>query len=177
MLLDFFFLIVLMLACIKGYRKGLIMALFSIVALIIGLAAALKLSLIVADHLKGNIYIPGRLLPFISFALIFFIVVLLVNLGGKLIDKAFRIVALGWLNRLSGMMLYIVLYTIIFSIFLFYLEKIHFIQPTVIRSSKMYPYLQSIGPWVINRLGALIPAFNNMFSDLESFFNTLPSKP
>ena len=42
MILDIIFVIVLLLAIYKGLRKGLIVGLFSLVAVIIGLAAALK---------------------------------------------------------------------------------------------------------------------------------------
>lgn len=176
MLIDFIFAILLIIACIKGFRKGLIIAIFSIIAFIIGLAAALKLSLYISNYLKERISIPSNLLPLISFAFVFLIVVLLVNLGGKLIDKIFKLASLGWANKLSGMILYMVLYAIIFSIFLFYAEKIHLIQHTLIQSSKIYPFVQPFGPRVINELGTIIPAFKNMFADLENFFNALPGK-
>ena len=40
-MIDIAFAIILIIACIKGYQKGLIIAVFSIIAFIIGLAAAL----------------------------------------------------------------------------------------------------------------------------------------
>ena len=114
MLIDLIFAALMMMAIFKGYQKGLIIAVFSIIAFILGLAAALKLSAIVADHLKDSISVSAKWLPFIAFALVFFTVVILVRLGAKLIEKAFQVVLLGWLNRIGGILLYATLYIIIF---------------------------------------------------------------
>jgi membrane protein required for colicin V production len=83
---------------------------------------------------------------------------------------------LGWLNRIGGIILYAVIYTIIFSIFLFYAEKLQLIQPTVIQSSQTYKFIQPWGPEVINGFGKIIPLFKDMFTELESFFNSVSNK-
>ncbi len=176
MLIDFTFAILLVIACVKGYRRGLIVALFSIIAFIIGLAAALKLSTLVAGWLKDSISVSAQWLPFISFAVVFFVVVLLVNWGGKLIEKTFQAVMLGWANRIGGIILYVALYSIIFSIFLFYAEKIHLIQPSTFQSSQTWPFVQPWGPKVIDGFGTVIPIFKDMFAELENFFAALPAK-
>ena len=106
MLIDFTFAALMILAIIKGYQKGFILAIFSIIAFIIGLAAALKLSTAVANYLKDSISVSAKWLPFIAFALVFFVVVILVRLGAKLIEKTFQAVMLGWLNRIAGIVLY-----------------------------------------------------------------------
>jgi membrane protein required for colicin V production len=51
MILDIIVAVILILALIKGYRQGLIVALFSLVAFVIGLAAAIKLSVVAADYI------------------------------------------------------------------------------------------------------------------------------
>ena len=176
MLLDIIFAILIVVAVIKGYQKGFIIAVFSIIAFIIGLAAALKLSAVAAEYLKHSVNISARWLPFIAFALVFFVVVILVRLGGKLIEKAFQAVLLGWLNRIGGIILYAVLYIIIFSIFLFYAEKLHLIQPATIQSSQTYNFIQPWGPVVMDSFGKLIPVFKDMFTELGDFFNKVSNK-
>lgn len=176
MIIDLIFAVLLVIAIIKGYQKGLIIALFSIIAFIIGLAAALKLSAVAAVYLKDSVNISAKWLPFVAFMVIFFIVVILVRLGGKLIEKTFQVVLLGWLNRLGGIILYAVLYTIIFSIFLFYAEKLQLVQPAVIKSSQTYTFIQPLGPVIMNNFGKVIPVFKDMFTGLEDFFNTISNK-
>ncbi len=170
MLIDIIFAILLIMACIKGFQKGLIIAVFSIVAFIIGLAAALKLSTAVASWLGNSVSVNTKWLPFISFALVFFIVILLVRWGAKLIEKTFQFALLGWVNKIGGIAFYLALYTIIFSLFLFYTEKIQLIQPSVIETSSTYLYISPIGPKVMNSIGSVIPIFKDMFAELSDFF-------
>ncbi len=176
MLIDFTFAALLILAIIKGYQKGLILAIFSIIAFIIGLAAALKLSTAVAVYLKDSISVSAKWMPFIAFALVFLVVVLLVRLGAKLVEKTFQAVLLGWVNRIGGILLYAALYFIILSIFIFYAEKLQLLQPEAIKSSQTYPFIQPWGPKVMNGFGSLIPVFKDMFTELGDFFNSLSNK-
>ena len=166
----------MLLAIIKGYQKGLILAIFSIIAFIIGLATALKLSAVVAEYLKHSISVSSKWLPFIAFALIFFVVVILVRLGGKLIEKTFQALMLGWVNRIGGILLYAALYLIILSIFIFYAEKLRLLQPAAIQSSQTYYFIQPWGPVVMDNFGKLIPVFKDMFTELGDFFNSLSNK-
>jgi membrane protein required for colicin V production len=109
MFIDIVFLLLMLLACVKGYSKGLIVALFSVVGFIAGLAAALKLSAYAAEKLSGTFNTSGKWLPVISFALVFLVVVVLVHLGAKLLQKSVEMVMLGWLNRIAGILLYALL--------------------------------------------------------------------
>lgn len=175
-MIDIIFVIAMIFAIVKGYQKGLIIALFSIIALIIGLAAALKLSAAVAVYLQHNVSVSSKWLPVISFMLVFFLVVFLVHLGGKLIEKTFELVLLGWANRLGGMLLYAALYTIIFSVFLFYAGKMKVFEKATIEASQTYSIVQPLGPKVIDGLGKLIPIFKDTFTQLEVFFGGVSNK-
>ena len=99
MLIDIVFAILLIMACIKGFQKGLIIAVFSIVAFIIGLAAALKLSTAVASWLGNSVSVNTKWLPFISFALVFFIVILLVQSFFSSFNGFIIILATGSLHK------------------------------------------------------------------------------
>jgi membrane protein required for colicin V production len=175
-MIDLIFAVLMILAIVKGYRKGFIIALFSILAFIAGLAAAIKLSATVAVYLEHSTSVSSKWLPIISFVLVFLLVVLLVQLGAKLIEKTFELALLGWLNRLFGILLYMILYTLIFSVFLFYAEKMHLFDPATISASTTYPFVQPLGPKVINSIGQLIPIFKGMFTQLESFFEGISHK-
>lgn len=175
-MIDFLFVIVMILAIIKGLNKGLIVAVFSIIAFIIGLAAAIKLSAMVAVYLQQHTEMPGPWLPFLSFLIVFIIVVVLVNVGGKIIEKTFEMAFLGGLNRLGGAVFYVLLYTLIFSVMAFYAERTHFIKQESFDHSIVYPYIKPWGPVVIDGLGKLIPIFKDSFEQLKSFFESLSHK-
>jgi membrane protein required for colicin V production len=173
MIIDVAFFIVMVIAVFKGFTKGFVVGIFSFIAFIIGLAAALKLSVIVAHHLQTSSGIAGKWLPVISFALVFIVVVLLVNIGARILKKVISLVMLGWIDKLGGILLYIGIYTIIFSVFLFFGEKTFLIKPGTIEASSVYDYVAPWGPKVMNNLGKIIPVFKDLFLQLQSFFETL----
>lgn len=175
-MIDLVFAILMILAIVKGYQKGLVIALFSIIALVVGLAAALKLSAVVAMYLQHSVIAASKWLPVISFALVFFVVVVLVQLGGRLVEKTFEIAFMGWLNRIGGILLYAVLYAIIYSVCLFYADKINVLQKATIESSYIYPMVQPVAPVVINGIGNLVPLFKDTFQQLEDFFANVSNK-
>ena len=171
MIIDIIVAIILIFAIIKGYKQGLIVALFSVVAFIVGLAAAMKLSVVVAGYIGKAVNISDKWLPIISFAVVFLIVVLLVRLGAKFIEKSVEFAMLGWVNRLGGILLYAGLYILIFSILLFYAEQLNMIKPETKTGSVTYAYIQPWGPKLMDGLGKIIPVFKGMFEDLEDFFD------
>lgn len=176
MLIDFIAIGLIVLAIIKGFRNGLVVAVFSLLAFVIGLAAALKLSAVVAEYLGTNTNISQRWLPILAFAIVFFVVVLLVRLGAKAIEEGVRMAMLGWLNKLGGVVFYLLLYFLIFSIILFYSTQLHIIKPETAQTSATYPIIYPFAPVVMDALGSVVPFFKDMFGELENFFDHLSKK-
>lgn len=170
MLIDIIAIVLLMLAIFKGLRKGLIVALFSLLGFMIGLAAALKLSAIMANYIGQNVEISQRWLPFLAFFIVFVIVLLLVRLGARLVEGAVKIVMLGWLNRLGGVVFYVLIYFFIFSILLFYLTQLGLIKANTVQASVTYAFIQPFAPNVLQVMGNVIPFFGDVFRDLLEFF-------
>ena len=71
MLIDIIVFILLLLAAYKGFRNGLILALFSFLAFIIGLAAAIKLSAVAAGYIGRAVNVSQRWLPVLAFAVVY----------------------------------------------------------------------------------------------------------
>jgi membrane protein required for colicin V production len=176
MIIDIAYLCLLTLAVFKGWKKGFILAVFSLFAVIIGLAAALKLSVVVAEWLGTNINISARFLPILAFILVMVLVSLLVRFCGLLIQNALQIVMLGFINKVAGIILYAVLYTILLSVVLFFAVKIGFIKQDTIAASNCYHFIGPWGPSAIHVFAILIPAFENMFQQLEHFFDNIAKK-
>lgn len=176
MFIDFIAIGLLIVAIFKGFRNGLVVAIFSFLAFIIGLAAALKLSALVADYFGENTNISQRWLPVLAFAIVFFLVVFLVRLGAKAIEGGLKMAMLGWLNRLGGVIFYVLLYFFIFSIVLFYAVQLKIIKPEASQISVSFPIIYPLAPSVIEALGSILPFFKNMFAELENFFGSLSKK-
>ena len=176
MIIDIIITVALIFAVIKGYQNGLIVAIFSVLALIVGLAAAIKLSTVVAGYIGKSVKVSDQWLPIISFAIVFLIVVLLVRWGAILIQKSVQFAMLGWINRLGGILLYIAIYILIFSVIIFYANQMELIKPETKNASLTYSYIQPWGPKVIDGFGKIIPVFKGMFNELQDFFGNVSSQ-
>jgi membrane protein required for colicin V production len=173
MWIDVLFLIFFLLAVFKGLRQGLIIAIVSTLAFIIGLAAAMKLSASLAGYLRGHTGMSTRWLPVLAFLLVFLAVVLLVRWVGGLMEAAVDLAMLGWLNKLGGILFYVAINTIILSVLLFYAVQLHLVSGGTLNSSITYPFIRPWGPVVIDGFGSLVPLFKGMFTQLEDFFGHL----
>ena len=173
MWIDVLFLILLLWAVFKGLRHGLIIAVVSALAFIIGLAAAMKLSAFLAGYLKIHTSLSSRWLPVLAFVLVFLAVVLLVRWVGRLMEAAVDLAMMGWLNKLGGILFYAAVYTIILSVLLFYATQLRLISGSTLSSSITYPFVRPWGPVVIDGFGGFIPFFKGMFTQLEDFFGHL----
>jgi len=176
MLIDLVFAIFVVFAVIKGLQRGLIVAVFSMVAVVLGIAAAMKLSLWVAGMLGESTSIPAKWLPVVSFIIVFLGVVLLVRLAANMIQASVEMAALGVVNKIGGVLLYLVIYAVVFSVLLFFGTQLKLIDKKMTADSLTYEYLAPWGPWIINGIGKIIPWFKDMFAELENFFGNLPPK-
>ena len=174
--IDVAFIIVMAIAVIKGFSKGFVVALFSFFAYIIGLAAALKLSVVVAHHFGSSASASGKWIPVLSFALVFIIVVFIVNICGRIIKKVVSLAMLGWIDRLAGILLYVMIYLLIFSVILFFAEKTMLIKPETIAASRVHGFVAPWAPVIIDNLGKILPVFRDLFAQLQIFFGDLGHK-
>ncbi|ULQ52263.1 CvpA family protein [Flavihumibacter fluvii] len=173
MLLDIITLGVLILAVIKGISKGLLVAVFSLLAFVIGIAAALKLSAVTAKWLDGSIDISSRWLPLVAFLLVFIVIVILVNKIGQLLEKTVEWAFLGWLNKAGGVLFFSILYLLVWSVLLFYLGKMNIITEQQMEQSTTYSVIAPWGPLVMKWIAQLVPVFKDVFEDIERFFEHL----
>jgi membrane protein required for colicin V production len=144
MLIDILFLAMMVIAVFKGMRNGLIVALFSIIGWVVGLYAAFMFSGLAETYLKEAVNLSPRILSIVAFVLVFGLVSLLVNLGARIIEKLVGLTPIGWLNRLGGIFFYVLLYALIFSVMIFFAEKVRLVSEETVSSSKVYPWVKPI---------------------------------
>jgi membrane protein required for colicin V production len=171
MFIDFLFCILMVMAIFKGFSRGLIVAIFSLVAFFIGLVAAMKLSASVAVWLQNRSGVQTTWMPFIAFVLVMAVVMLLIRFGAKLVEKAMAFAMFGWLNKLGGIVFYAAMYIMFFSIVLFFAKGMGVITDETVKESKTYSFVAPWGPRSIEAIGKVIPVFKGLFSELETFFD------
>lgn len=102
----------------KGFSKGFIVELSSIIALIAGVYIAANFSEITAEKLKEWFEIEGTWLGYVAFLITFIAVVFGIHAMGKLVEKAVNMVALKLANKLAGLLFGLIKMALIISIVL-----------------------------------------------------------
>ena len=104
-LLDLFILIPVVWGCIRGFSKGFILELTTLIGMILGVVLAFYFWQDLADLLGQYFSFGPSALKLISYFLIFIAVLFLAWVIGKIITKVADLVLLGWLNKLLGAVL------------------------------------------------------------------------
>jgi membrane protein required for colicin V production len=175
MIIDTIFVVLLAFAVFKGYSKGLIMAVFSVLGFIVGLAAALKLSNTVAQTISTQTNL-GKWAPALAFFGVFIATAIVIRIVGNIVQKTFETVMLGWANKIGGILLFAFLYSTIYSVFIFYAVQLKIFTDDTTNASVSYGYLKQLGPWVINGFAVIMPWFKEMFTNLETYFSKFAIK-
>lgn len=170
-MLDILGILLLVLSFFRGYRKGLIVALFSVLGVILGMLAALKLSSALATYFLEHNWVTSAWAQIIAYLLLFLGVLWLVRLGARLIESAVKAVMLGLVNRLCGGILYMFIGATIWSSLLWIANKAHIISPESITASHTYVFFEPLAPWVFSHIGTVLPFARDIFSDLQHFFD------
>lgn len=101
-IVDIILLICFIPALIQGFRKGFISQVIAIISIILGVWLSFRFSSSVSVWLAQYIQGSEQIMKLISFALILIAVIAGLTVLGRLIEGTFKLVMLGWLNRLLG---------------------------------------------------------------------------
>lgn len=148
--LDIIILCILLLLIINGIRKGFILSLASLVALVLGIWAAIHYSGYISDFLVRTFHPSGTWLTILSYVLTFILVVIIIIIIAKLLEKIVKTVGLGIPNRIIGGLFGLLKGVLGVTFLLFIL--IHFdpnenlITHKTKETSKLYPYIEKAFP-------------------------------
>lgn len=140
-------------AIYKGLKKGLIVEVTGLVALVIGIYGAIKFSEVMATLLREQLNVTSEYMPIISWVLTFIVIVLAVNLIGKAVEKVVDLASLSFLNKLAGGLLSGLKVGLIVSLLLGSLnsldEQMRLLPDDLHEKSMLYAPVSSLAPTVL----------------------------
>lgn len=154
--------ILLLIAVINGYRKGLIMQLVGLAILLLSVIFGGRVAEMILPHLTGWINLSPEAARVLSFLLAFAAIAVVLTLVGKLIQRFFDLVLLSFLNRLGGaviaagtMMLFL---SVLLNLVLLLDRSETVINPQIKQDSFFYSRVEAVVP-------AIVPHLNSRFWD------------
>ena len=162
--IDIVLAVIFLVGAYSGYKDGFLMSLFSILAIILGVLGGFKLMGIAMIYLQDHFHADKNTLPYISFFVVFIIIVISVMLIGRILKSTLDKTLLGTVDKSLGACLGIFKMAFIISIMIWIADSLKFSPPeTWIENSWMYPMTAQIAPATSSWVGSFIPFFKEIF--------------
>ena len=122
--------------------------------------------------LQEQFELSGRLLPFLSFILIFVAIVIIVNIIGTALKKIVQMAFLGGVDKIAGAVLgglkwIFFLSIIVWAFQVFGLEVPQHLQ----EKSLFFSFVVSIAPITVDLFGYIIPASSDLLDKISDLIN------
>lgn len=149
--LDIIIAIILFLFGFKGFRKGLVIEVVTLLAFGVGIYGAMHFSDFTANHLQDFMEINPKYLNTIAFVLTFILLVIVVNMIGKAVTGLIEAMNLSFFNKLGGFVFGVAKGVLLCSLLLLVLNNFQLtgvLKPEMREKSKLYPYIEETVPYV-----------------------------
>ena len=136
----------------KGFSKGLIIELATLIALLLGIYIAGHFSDYTADFLREKMDFHSKYMSIISFSLTFVGIVMLVMLFGKSLEKVVNMLLLSFVNKITGAVFGLIKAAFVISILLYILTTFELENKVISKDlqdgSVLYKPIKTIAPTV-----------------------------
>jgi membrane protein required for colicin V production len=146
--IDILFGIPLIYFAYKGFKNGLIIELFTLLALLVGVYAGIHFSDFTAELIKDKMNVKSTYLPVVAFTFTFIGVGAMIYFGGKVLEKMVSVAHLSIFNKLAGVAFAIIKTAYFLGVFVVlmdsYDEKGDFIAEETKSDSLLYKPVKSL---------------------------------
>ena len=144
------------------------MEIVSILAFILAVIGAFKLLQVGMEFIQENFQLSGKLLPYLTFIIIFIAIIILTNLVGKSVKKMLDMTLLGSFDNLAGAIVGLFKWAFGISVLIWIFNYFQ-INPIVKYSedSIVYPLVVSFAPTVVEYISAVLPFAKDLFSSVR----------
>lgn len=159
---DLLIALLLLIAFINGYRKGLIMQLVGLATLVLAAIFGGRLAEKIQPEIHRLIEISPDAARVLSFVIAFALIAIVLSLVGKMLQKFIDVVLLSFINRLSGAVIALgtmmLLLSIILNLVLLLDKEEVVIKREIREDSFFFERVEAVVP-------ALVPYLNQAFRD------------
>lgn len=149
---DVIIIVLLIWAAYRGFNRGLVVMVATFIALIAGLWGAIRFSGSVGEWLVNTMNVSSPYTHLVSFTITFIGIVILINIIAILLSRLLDAVALGFVNRLLGIVFGVLKMALLLSVFFIILNAFNkwhdFIPQDKIEKSLLYKPVSELAPEV-----------------------------
>ena len=170
--IDLIIVVPLALGAIGGFRKGFILEVITLLALILAVIGAFHFLHWGMSVLTENFQLSGRFLPFLAFVLIFVGIIAIVNMIGQAFKKIIQMAFLGGIDKIAGAVLGALKLVFLFSILIWVFQVFGIEIPQHLQDdSLLYTYVVALAPVTVELFSFIIPATSNLMDNISDLMN------
>lgn len=149
-----------------GYKEGFLMEIISVIGMILGIFLGFKLMGEGMIFLEEKFNVDKSTLPYISFIVIFLLVVFGVRLLGALVKNSLDKSFLGSADQALGALLGVFRTLFMVSVVLWILDSLRLTpREAWVEDSWLYPFTAKLAPAIANWAGQFLPFFREIFRE------------
>ncbi len=161
--------VVLLFALVKGFLRGFVVELFSLIGLIVGILLAVEFASPISSRFfeDSDYYVP---ISVGMFVVIFLGSMILINLGAKILKNGINLTMLKWIDNSLGSLFALVKWMMFISLFIWLFESIGLEFPTDTEAdSRLFSPIRDFAPGTFSFLSSILPFFNDIFDFMDKF--------
>ncbi|GAB3300700.1 CvpA family protein [Hymenobacter tenuis] len=169
---DILLLIPLGIGAVKGYRRGLVLEVASLLAFVLGVIGGLVLlndAIPLVRHYVGDAF---GMLPLVAFVLVFAAIVWGVHLLSNFIRTAVHLTPLGVLDSIGGAVSGVLKWVLGLSLLLhgIGMAGLQLISPQLLAESQVLPVVREATPVALSIVGFVMPFADTLLEKLRQVF-------
>lgn len=163
---DIILLVIAAFGAWTGYKEGFLMEVISLVSIILGVFLGFKLMGEGMIFLEEHFDVNRTTLPYISFIVIFLLVMMGVRFLGRLVKNSVDDTFLGSADKGLGGALGVIRTLFMVSVVLWILDSLKISPPQAwVEDSWLYPFTANLAPMMADWMGQMIPFFKEIFRE------------
>lgn len=170
--IDFILIIPLLYAAYHGYKKGFLLEAVNILAFFLAVIGGLKLLDSGIQLLEPIIGRDNNVIPFISFVVIFFLIIVGVSFLGRKLKNILDVTVLGNIDSLIGGVVGVLKVAFAISLLMWLMDEAGVQLPQrYTEGSLLYPVVLDYSPIVIDWITSLLPFAKNLVQSIRELFS------
>ena len=148
-----------------GFKEGIVNTIFRTLSIFLALMAAFKFSPYVTEILEKSFAIYNPLMFIGGFIVTYFLCMWIMRFAGEAVTQVMQVSHVNIVNQVVGGGVLCLIFTVLFSIILWFGDSARMITPETKMQSMSYRFLEPLPKQAFKVLGDLKPTFQKFFQE------------
>ena len=176
MIIDVIFLIIAGWGFYQGYSRGIIKTVFTVFSIVFGLMVAFKFSPAATRFIETAFHSNSPLNFVAGFLLSFVLTMIIIRMAAQFFEKALQAANINIINKFFGGVLLGSLYTLIYSLLLWFGDQSHIVTPENSNGSLTYQHLKIFPSKMRGVYEYIKPGFQDFWHESVRFIDRMEEK-